>query len=52
MGLFELLALGGVAVLVAIGVAAVVFLTGRTSRNDSSTHGGGYDDSGSASSGD
>ena len=52
MGLFELLALGGLAVLVAIGVAAVVFLTGRSNRNDGPTHGDGYGGSGSASSGD
>lgn len=52
MGMTALLAIGAIAVLLAVGVAAAVLLMNRTGRNDGATHGDGYDGSGPASYGD
>lgn len=52
LGLVEVLILVVLAVMLGGGVLAIVFLKNRSGRNDDSTHGGGFRDSGPASYGD
>lgn len=47
-----ILGLAALAVLILGGVMAAVFLMNRSNRNDDTTHGGGFSDSGPASFGD